>query len=105
MFYALNNNNVVETGLVFAFDVKTTLDISDITFYPSQTSHSYDVYASANDKEDLLFLNLQTGKQPKLNFSLFDLHFIIQMMGHLQISVGHFFEKKKSTFVILKLFR
>lgn len=44
------------------FDVKTTLNISDLTFYPSQTTHGYDLYASAIDKEDILFLNLVTGK-------------------------------------------
>lgn len=43
------------------FDVKTTLNISDMTFYPSQTTHGYDLYASAVDKEDILFLNLVTG--------------------------------------------
>ncbi|XP_069700035.1 follistatin-related protein 5-like isoform X2 [Periplaneta americana] len=53
---------VVESGLKFSFDVKTTLNISDITFYPSQTTHGYDLYASATDKEDILFLNLVTGK-------------------------------------------
>jgi hypothetical protein len=51
----------VESGLKFSFDVKTTLNISDITFYPSQTTHGYDLYASAADKEDILFLNLMTG--------------------------------------------
>jgi hypothetical protein len=50
-----------ESGLKFSFDVKTTLNISDITFYPSQTTHGYDLYASATDKEDILFLNLMTG--------------------------------------------
>ncbi|XP_049811271.1 follistatin-related protein 5-like isoform X1 [Schistocerca nitens] len=53
---------VTENGLKFMFDVKTTLNISDITFYPSQTTHGYDLYASATDKEDILFLNLLTGK-------------------------------------------
>jgi hypothetical protein len=52
-----------ESGLKFSFDVKTTLNISDITFYPSQTTHGYDLYASAMEKEDILFLNLLTGKQ------------------------------------------
>jgi len=51
-----------ESGLKFLFDVKTTLNISDITFYPSQTTHGYDLYASATDKEDILFLNLVTGR-------------------------------------------
>nr|XP_018913078.1 PREDICTED: follistatin-related protein 5-like isoform X1 [Bemisia tabaci] len=53
---------VTEGGLKFLFDVKTTLNISDLTFYPSQTTHGYDLYASAIDKEDILFLNLVTGK-------------------------------------------
>nr|CAD7198304.1 unnamed protein product [Timema douglasi] len=53
---------VKESGLKFLFDVKTTLNISDITFYPSQTTHGYDLYASATDKEDILFLNLVSGK-------------------------------------------
>ncbi|XP_065341205.1 follistatin-related protein 5-like isoform X2 [Cloeon dipterum] len=53
---------ITENGLQFLFDVKTTLNISDIAFYPSRTTHGYDLYASATDKEDLLFLNLVTGK-------------------------------------------
>ncbi|XP_014287301.1 follistatin-related protein 5 isoform X2 [Halyomorpha halys] len=53
---------ITDSGLKFLFDVKTTLNISDITFYPSQTTHGYDLYASAVDKEDILFLNLLTGK-------------------------------------------
>lgn len=48
-------------GLKFSFDVKTTLNISDMTFYPSQTTHGYDLYASSTDKDDILFLNLSTG--------------------------------------------
>lgn len=43
------------------FDVKTTLNISEITFYPSRTTHGYDIYASAASKEDILFLNLENG--------------------------------------------
>lgn len=54
------------TGLRFSFDVKTSLNISDITFYPSETTHSYDLYASATDKEDILFLNLQSGEFYKI---------------------------------------
>lgn len=53
---------ITPSGLTFSFDVKTTLNISDITFYPSESTHSYDVYASAQDKEDVLFLDLLTGK-------------------------------------------
>lgn len=53
---------VAEVGLKFVFDVKTTLNISEITFYPSRTTHGYDIYASAANKEDILFLNLENGK-------------------------------------------
>ncbi|KAJ8931241.1 hypothetical protein NQ314_015885 [Rhamnusium bicolor] len=53
---------ITTNGLMFSFDVKTTLNISDVTFYSSQSTHSYDIYASAQDKEDILFLNLLTGK-------------------------------------------
>lgn len=53
--------NTIESGLKFSFDVKTTLMISDIVFYPSRTTHGYDLYASAADKEDILFLNLSNG--------------------------------------------
>ncbi|KAJ8924834.1 hypothetical protein NQ315_000988 [Exocentrus adspersus] len=53
---------ITSNGLTFSFDVKTTLNISDVTFYPSQSTHSYDIYASAQDKEDILFLNLLSGK-------------------------------------------
>ncbi|XP_029052990.2 follistatin-related protein 5-like isoform X2 [Osmia bicornis bicornis] len=53
---------ISSNGLKFAFDVKTTLNISDIALYPSQTTHGYDIYASSIDKEDILFLDLSTGK-------------------------------------------
>ncbi|CAL7951949.1 unnamed protein product [Xylocopa violacea] len=53
---------ILPDGLKFAFDVKTTLNISDIALYPSQTTHGYDIYASSIDKENILFLDLSTGK-------------------------------------------
>lgn len=52
----------IANGLEFVFDVRTTLNISDITFYESQTMHGYDLYATASDKEDILYLNLFSGK-------------------------------------------
>lgn len=64
-----NNNSVIiiaqhitENGLKFLFDVKTTLQISDIAFFPSRTTHNYDLYASSSTKEDILFVNLADGK-------------------------------------------
>lgn len=53
---------LLANGLEFEFDVKTNLNISDVTFYESRTNSGYDLYASASDKEDILFLNLYTGK-------------------------------------------
>lgn len=53
---------VTEQGLRFLFDVKTTLQISDATFFTSRTSHSYDLYASSSTKEDILLVNLQDGR-------------------------------------------
>ncbi|CAG9819352.1 unnamed protein product [Phaedon cochleariae] len=53
---------ITPNGLTFTFDVKTSLNISDVTFYPSQSTHSYDIYATAQDKEGILYLNLLTGK-------------------------------------------
>lgn len=61
--YLLERLIIVESGLKFSFDVKTTLMISEIAFYPSRTTHGYDLYASAADKEDILFLNLSNGKR------------------------------------------
>lgn len=52
----------------FLFDVKTTLNISDVTFYESQTMHGYDLYATASDKEDILYLNLYNGKMVNVDF-------------------------------------
>lgn len=49
--------------------MKTTLNISDLTFYPSQTTHSYDIYATAQDKEDILYLNLLTGMYEYILYS------------------------------------
>ncbi|OXA59102.1 Follistatin-related protein 5 [Folsomia candida] len=51
-----------ENGLEFSFDVKTSLNISDVTFFPSQRSHTYDLYASSVDKDDVLFVDLESGK-------------------------------------------
>lgn len=53
---------ITEYGVTFSFDVKTTLNISEFTFYPSKTTHSYDIYATSVDKEDILFVNLADGK-------------------------------------------
>ncbi|XP_076361506.1 follistatin-related protein 5-like [Tachypleus tridentatus] len=53
---------VTEQGLQFLFDVKTTLQISDITYFPSPTTQSYDLYASSSNKEDILFVDLANGK-------------------------------------------
>ncbi|CAL8127004.1 unnamed protein product [Orchesella dallaii] len=48
-------------GLRITFDVNTSLNISDVAFFPSQRFHSYDLYATAVDKEDVLFVDLHSG--------------------------------------------
>lgn len=52
---------VTANGLRIAFDVNTSLNISDVAFFPSQRFHSYDLYATAVDKEDVLFFDLHSG--------------------------------------------
>ena len=59
-----------DEGLKFAFDVRTTLNVSHVIFHPSTTSHSYDLYATSADKGDVLFLNLEAGENFKFNFRL-----------------------------------
>lgn len=57
----LSVQQVTIHGLLFAFDVETTLNISDIRFVKSSISLDYDVYATT-DKAEILFLSLDTGK-------------------------------------------
>lgn len=52
---------VTLSGLVFAFDVETTLNISDITFVKSCIAMDFDVYATT-DKSEILYLSLESGK-------------------------------------------
>lgn len=58
----LSVQEITINGLVFAFDVETTLNISKIRFVKSSTSLDYDVYATTTDKPEILFLSLDTGK-------------------------------------------
>lgn len=45
------------------FDVMTTLNISATAFYASETvNDGYDLYATASNKDDILFLNMFSGK-------------------------------------------
>lgn len=48
-------------GLEFGFKIKTKLNISSLAFFPSNSYHSYDIYASASDSDRLLFLDLHSG--------------------------------------------
>lgn len=57
----LSVQQVTINGLVFAFDVETTLNISEIRFVKSTSSMTYDVYATT-DKSEILFLSLDSGK-------------------------------------------
>jgi hypothetical protein len=49
-------------GLHFRFDVRTSLDISDVGFFPSYERHSFDLFASSGTKPDILYLNLDSGE-------------------------------------------
>lgn len=53
---------VTDHGLDYMFDVITTLNVSDVTFFPSRLTHSYDLFAASTDKDDIFFLDLHTGK-------------------------------------------
>ncbi|XP_072165244.1 follistatin-related protein 5-like [Diadema setosum] len=44
-----------------AFEVKTNLRISDVGFFPSKTTHTYDVFATSRDQPDILFIDLESG--------------------------------------------
>lgn len=50
------------SGLEFMFDVMTTLNVSATAFYESELVSGYDLYATASNKDDILFLNLFNGK-------------------------------------------
>ncbi|KAE8737337.1 hypothetical protein FOCC_FOCC017200, partial [Frankliniella occidentalis] len=53
---------ITSVGLSFHFDIRSTLNISDVAFYPSTSAHGYDLYATTVDKDDVLFLDLFTGQ-------------------------------------------
>ena len=44
------------------FDEYTSIHVSDVAFFPSVHGRSYDFYASSTDKNDVLYINLQSGK-------------------------------------------
>lgn len=62
-FFFLFPFSFLANGLRIGFDVNTSLNLSDIAFFPSQRFHSYDLYATAVDKEDVLFVDLHSGLQ------------------------------------------
>lgn len=53
---------VQRDGLSFHFDIRSTLNLSDVAFYPSTSAHGYDAFATTVDKDDVLFLDLFTGQ-------------------------------------------
>lgn len=44
------------------FDEYTSLHISDVTFFPSERGRGYDLYASSTNKNEVLYINLASGK-------------------------------------------
>ncbi|XP_034244832.1 follistatin-related protein 5-like [Thrips palmi] len=53
---------ITAMGLSFHFDIRSTLNVSDVAFYPSTSAHGYDLFATTVDKDDILFLDLFTGQ-------------------------------------------
>lgn len=53
---------ITEVGLVYLYDVVTTLHMADVTFHPSHMNHSYDLYASDLTTDTLLTLELGSGR-------------------------------------------
>lgn len=48
--------------LVYLYDEFTNTHISAVTFFPSDSGRGYDLYASSQDKNDVLYMNLGSGK-------------------------------------------
>ena len=44
------------------FDEYTSLHISDVTFFPAERGRGYDLYASSTNKNEVLYINLASGK-------------------------------------------
>ena len=53
---------MVTGKLEHVFDEYTNIHVSDLAFFPSERGRGYDFYASSVDKNDVLFINLQSGK-------------------------------------------
>jgi len=48
--------------LEYVYDEYTNTHISAVTFFPSDSGRGYDLYASSKDKNDVLYMNLNSGK-------------------------------------------
>ena len=44
------------------YDEYTNLHIAGVTFFPSERGRGYDFYASSINKNDVLYMNLASGK-------------------------------------------
>ncbi|OWA51517.1 Follistatin-related protein 5 [Hypsibius exemplaris] len=53
---------ITENGLVYLYDVVSGFHIADVTFHPSKSNHSHDLYATALTKDQLLHLELGTNR-------------------------------------------
>ncbi|XP_077999166.1 follistatin-related protein 5-like [Glandiceps talaboti] len=55
--------SVSDTGhITTSFDVHTNLHVSDIAFYLTKDGYNYDIFASSQDKTDILYIDLKDGK-------------------------------------------
>ena len=58
--------SLADHGLEYLYDVSTSLNISDVTFFPSRLSHTYDLYAASADQDYILSLDLHSGEPPTI---------------------------------------
>ena len=68
LLYAICSSKVLYADMTVAgklehlFDEYTNIHVSDVAFFPSERGRSYDFYASSVDKNDVLYINLASGK-------------------------------------------
>lgn len=62
LFNKINNIILTAGKLQHVFEEYTSFHVSDLTFFPSERGHSYDFFATSADRNDLLYINLASGK-------------------------------------------
>ena len=90
LIYCINESLVLIFILCFilgelkhVFDEYTNLHVSDVTFFPSELGRGYDFYASSANKNDVLYVNLESGKvemiEGKYKLSMYSCKLVIKI--------------------------